>query len=91
MFSFCANSQRLGTFVAVCSTIQRNWEIITKARELVKVFMAVTDNHRYCHFWCPERGPVLVDIKDKECEIFGCVSSEISIRGKAGSVLIGTW
>eukprot|EP01127_Copromyxa_protea_P000137 TRINITY_DN10135_c0_g1_i1.p1 TRINITY_DN10135_c0_g1~~TRINITY_DN10135_c0_g1_i1.p1 ORF type:complete len:412 (-),score=65.14 TRINITY_DN10135_c0_g1_i1:32-1225(-) len=42
----------------------------------------------YCQFWCSERGPVTVDIKDKECEIFGCVSSEISVRGKAGSVLI---
>jgi len=40
-----------------------------------------------CHFWCAERGPVHADPKDKDCEIFGCVSSEITLK-KAGHVVI---
>jgi len=39
-----------------------------------------------CHFWCPERGPLACEPKERDCSIIGCVSSDISIKGKAGHV-----
>eukprot|EP01126_Amoeba_proteus_P001817 TRINITY_DN10559_c0_g1_i15.p1 TRINITY_DN10559_c0_g1~~TRINITY_DN10559_c0_g1_i15.p1 ORF type:complete len:251 (+),score=48.22 TRINITY_DN10559_c0_g1_i15:246-998(+) len=47
------------------------------------------DNKWYCQFWCAERGPVTIDSKDRECEIFGCTSSEIQVLGKPTNVKIG--